>query len=165
MTDMATDPAVQALVEQNAKLLDVLTQLVQNTARPPEQNVHEAMASRMEQIRGGASLKVVTMLEQCTSPDTGSTFDVEMQDGKVVALRNYREPEKASIHKSLGGMYEGEIIVPGEVDRTGRPKMNSRFLTWRWQNFFQADLARFVGKPCPKYLSETSKPAPVAKTA
>lgn len=164
-TTQALIEELRASREQGAATLAILAGLVTSLQPRPEQNVSEAMAARMEQIRGGGTPKLVTIIEHCTSPDTGSTFDVEVQDGRVVNLRNYQEPAGARIHKSQGGLYEGEIIVPGEVDRLGKPKINKQFATWLWKEYFQADLRRFVNKPCPKYLSETSVPAVKAAAA
>ena len=165
------DPTTQMLIEQNKALISALTAIADHL-RPKTQAEVEAAQEQMRQarvaqIRGKpADLTLIKTIPRCTSPFTKSTFDVEIQNGVVSRLLNYKEPDGAFKKISDGGLYAGEMVEEGKLGRDGKPQEIVTYQQWRYENFYQKDNRDYVQKPCPDFLAATSKieSAPPAKT-
>jgi hypothetical protein len=80
--------------------------------------------------------------KDCPSEDTGARFDADMRDEIVMTFASYTFP--AGIDKNIA---DGGIVPDGiKVTEEGA---DYSYRHWRWTNFLQADLRRFVGKPLP----------------
>jgi hypothetical protein len=96
----------------------------------PRPNAEETMRMMTAEMRP-KSAKVVREIP-CHSPLTGADFDAESQDGIIVTLKNYREPEGAKVSAKDGG------LIPEGVQHAKH---------WTYENFLQRDLRAYVGKP------------------
>lgn len=97
----------------------------------------------MAEIRGeGRPAPVVEELFALKSEDTGATFDVVIEGGKVSALPNYRYPEGIDKHIDEGGLVPQGMAIVEEGGDWG-------YRLWRTKEFWIKDLTRFVGKVLP----------------
>jgi len=90
------------------------------------------------------------------SEDTGATFLAVIDDatGVVFRLDAYTFPDGVDRHMPDGRVPDGLQIH----DKNGQPTIV--YKQWRWENFWQADLRRFIGKKLPKYARvEAAAPA------
>lgn len=94
------------------------------------------------------------------SEETGATARAHVVEsrkfpnGRVVYLTDYRHPKEAYVYDSQGGkvpdgfpMWAGNYptnLPEGEEPAQGT--FNIGYLQWRWTNFYQADIRRYVGR-------------------
>lgn len=85
----------------------------------------------------------------CLSDLTGSSFLARVvqskayPQGRVVELCDYKYPAGIGTHQNEGGLVpDGKPILRGD---NGQPTTD--YKQWRWTEFWQRDLAAFVGKP------------------
>lgn len=96
----------------------------------------------------------------CKSEETGATFTAHVieskkfPNGRIVALGDYTHPAGAIRFQRDGGLVPDNF--PILKDATGgalgdgveiqNHQLSTAYKQWRWENFWQRDLARFVGK-------------------
>jgi hypothetical protein len=94
------------------------------------------------------------------SEETGATAiahvieSKKFANGRVVYLSDYKHPQEAYIHESEGGRVPDGFHMwagghPVELPQGKEPApgvFNPGFLQWRWLNFYQADLRRYIGR-------------------
>jgi hypothetical protein len=137
----------QAIGEVMARTMEPIVrrmeELEKKGAPLPRIGVDELATKVLGEIRGeGRPAPAIEELFALRSEDTGATFDVFIQGGKVSALPNYRYPEGIDKHASEGGLVPQGMSVTEEGDDWG-------YRLWRTKEFWIKDLTRFVGKPLP----------------
>lgn len=84
---------------------------------------------------------------KCQSTETGATFTAivtpsrKYPEGRVVSLEDYRQPEDAA-----------EKLPEGMRQKNPDGTWNMAAKQWLFQNYWQADLIRYVGKPLPAHV-------------
>lgn len=100
------------------------------------------------------------------SEETGSTFTLHvveskgMPHGRIVQLVGYKHPDGMLVEERNGGkMPDGFPALKNQQEYPSIPEgqevprhmLTVRYLHWRWDNFWKADLKRLVGKELKSY--------------
>jgi len=101
----------------------------------------------------------------CKSDETGATFTAHVieskrhPNGRIVALGSYTHPAGIYKYQRDGGLVPNDF--PILKDATGslgdgvdvrKDQLSVMYLQWRWENFWQRDLGRYVGKEIGAHL-------------
>lgn len=84
----------------------------------------------------------------CKSPGTGATFNADVQRETVIRLVDYAYPPEAETHQDQGG------AVPNGLDvKDVNGQYTIQYKQWRYENYWKADLALYVGKRFNKSIA------------
>ena len=163
-----------AFAETMRTVMTPMVEAMQRVGAPPEKprakTPDELHAQLMGELRGQTvdpiALGLVDVVEGCTSDVSGASFDAEVNfpiatidgkvagklpgPGRVVKLLNYKEPEGIRVHTRDGGLVPDGMVMTENYGNG--PEMADGYKQWVWENFWQADLRRFVGKPLPAHI-------------
>lgn len=114
------------------------------TATPNEQ--FQAM---MDEKRGKHLPALETSITPGIVSPTGSSFDaLKDHNGRVRELLNYKEPKGYDVHQDDGGLATNGLQI--KDPETGQ--LTPQFKQHVYENYFQADINTFIGKPLPAYF-------------
>lgn len=96
----------------------------------------------------------------CKSEETGATFTAHVVEskkypnGRIVSLHDYTHPEGMFTYARDGGRVPDNFPILkdanggalGEGVKLEKHQLSVMYLQWRWTEFWQRDLSRFVGK-------------------
>jgi hypothetical protein len=179
-----TTVAMEMLAATNQALLAELKAMREGPAKvvEPVMTPDELAAKLMADIRGQsddvARFGLVEVVFNCKSDFTDATFDAEVHHdtvtsggkilgrrpgpGRVVKLINYTEPPEASVRVTDGGKVPMDMHELG-VSGTSQPSL--QYGQWKWENYWQADLKRFIGRPLPNHVRMEAKQRTEAQLA
>ncbi len=103
---------------------------------------------------------------ECKSEETGATFtalvieSAKHPSGRITQLLNYKHPKGVCTYESHGGLVPNGYQIlnsgPGMPQNDGEGLLRHEFvihyLQWRWVEFWQKDLKRYVGKELMPFL-------------
>jgi hypothetical protein len=100
----------------------------------------------VDQMRGTRPPHEITEVK-CTSVETKASFTAiiakskTFPGGRVIDLRDYTYPEGHEVHVAEGG-----IVPDGLTIRRPDGQPTKEYKHWKWTNFYQMDLRRYVGQ-------------------
>ena len=151
-------------------LVEAIASKLMNKPPEPDQQIMDPAIRRMQAVidaeneRGQIIETLVPMQSQASvymydGVPYYASFVAAIQRGKVIALRDYAEPEEIWRHTSEGGICtlgRDEMFKPNcerkAVHATDKMKR------WAYETFYLVDARFYVGKPLPRHM----RPAPAS---
>jgi hypothetical protein len=102
------------------------------------------------------------------SEETGATAIAHVvaskkyPNGRVIYLSNYKHPKEAYVYQAQDGkvpdgfnIWADRPVNLPENEEPAQGTFNQGFLQWRWTNFYQADIRRYVGREIQPHHCQT----------
>jgi hypothetical protein len=137
-------------------LKELVDQLLSRQPSDPN-NLGLSEEKRRELTAGPAPRKFRVV--RCKSEETESTFDCVVVEsnkhpnGRITSMTNYKHPDKMFVMQANGGRVPDgmQILKENQAGMNAdleipRHQLSNQYLQWRWTEFWQKDLRRYVGK-------------------